>query len=368
IIGIHLAQKGGGIELLFWDTGAGIPPEDIPYIFDRFYRVAHSNESVEAGTGIGLAHTKALVNLLGGHIQVQSKLGEGSHFTICLPITNNATLTETSLLKEGSFSPTFESPSLEREEAIEPHQPQVLVVEDNKDVRRYLSKMLADQFQIKEATDGFIGFEMAKEHIPDLIITDIMMPHQNGFELLKKLKTESSTSFIPVIVVSAKANRDSRLESLGLGAEAFLEKPFDQAELLIRIQQLIQQRKEMQLALNNRTTLSPATPYSQEQQLLNTLDQFIYQHFEDESFDVMKLCQLMGMSRSKLYRIIKALTDRSIASYIRFVRLKAGKALLESSELNVSQVAFKVGFKDLSYFSSSFSNEFGHSPKVYLRN
>ena len=366
---IIVKSENGNLVISVKDSGVGIPTEAIPHIFDRFYQVRQSDDFGDVGSGIGLALCKELATLMNGKVEVESKIGIGSKFTVVLPITNQADLKDNPIAQSSLIIPQEEAGSYNQESdekasmnGVNADQETILIVEDNKDVRHYISICLSDEYQLILANNGVAGIEQAIEIIPDLVISDVMMPLKTGLELCEEIKTNYLTSHIPVILLTAKADQKAKLQGLMKGADAYLAKPFDEEELLTRVKSLIEQRKRIQKHFLRSTNKVQSPKYKAEQEFLKKVKSVIMGQINNELFDVQWLARDMTMSRSQLYRKVKALTGKSIAGYIRFLRLQEGKRLLESTDEPISEIAFQVGFNDLSYFSSSFSEEFGFPP------
>ncbi len=244
----------------------------------------------------------------------------------------------------------------------------LLVVEDNGDVVRYLRALLENTYEVYTAADGAEGFEMALETIPDLIISDVMMPVMDGFTLTRKLKADLRTSHIPVVLLTARADADSKLEGLGSGADAYLAKPFDRKELFLRIGNLIALRRQLQLRYaapqKPRTLAQPgeSLKHTREDAFMKQVWDILEAHLDEEEFGISRLCEALAMSRSQLYRKFAALTDTTVNQYLQNLRLNKARELLLTTELNVSEVAYDTGFKNPSHFSRAFSKRFGHAP------
>lgn len=380
-IRINLAEERGHTSVVQFkisvtDSGVGITHEDLPYVFNRFYKAPKSN--FEAGTGIGLALVKELVSLHNGNIRAKSELGKGACFEVLLPSihqdqTDTLLLEQPALSQSGNWTSEFAEevpqapaiavlPSTEKESL-----PLALVVEDNKDMSRYIQQQLAAQYQLIAAPNGKEGLKMAQEHIPDIIICDLMMPEMNGYELCKKLKADQFCSHIPVILLTAKASGGSKIEGLQAGADDYMVKPFDAKELLARANNLIAQRKQLRALLGSLTKtngsdqiISPA-----DASLLERLLSVIHENIADEHFDVDQLARQAGFSRAQLYRKVKALTDQSVSEYIQSIRLKRAAELILQQAGNLNEVAYQVGFKDPSYFSKCFRKQFDCLPSEY---
>ena len=369
-------SSAGSTLLKIKDTGIGIPPEKLPHIFDRFYQADDAATRKAEGTGIGLALTKELVKLLDGKIAVESEEGKGTQFTVELPISNNAPLREEVEMTDiGESTLPFTSTAADKEVMVAEEtaylqeRPVLLIIEDNADVVQYLKSLLAKDYRMEVAVNGQEGLDKALELVPDIIISDVMMPVMDGFELCDKLKKDMRTSHIPIIMLTAKADISSKIEGLERGADAYLAKPFHKQELLIRLQKLVDLRKLLQARYN---TLAPLVPSEDltvqiEDAFMVKLRDLLETHFSDENFGIPDLCQTLLMSRAQLYRKVAALTGKPAASYLRSFRLQKAKELLQSTSLTVSEIAFQVGFKDLGHFSRTFLKEFGKNPSD-LRN
>ncbi|MGD1895019.1 MAG: ATP-binding protein [Cyclobacteriaceae bacterium] len=361
------------------DTGVGISEEKLPYIFDRFYQVDDSSTRASEGTGVGLALAKELVRLMGGEITVASQVGEGTSFRITLPIRQQAPVAPTvspETLPQAPLSsplsePVLLSPVEDSEVTNEPEKPRLLIIEDNADVVSYLQVLLEGRYELLIATDGAEGIEMALEHIPDLILSDVMMPKKDGFAVCATLKQDERTSHIPIVLLTAKADVDSRIAGLKRGADAYLAKPFHQEELFARLEQLHQLRRQLQARYAS-LEVQPLESTDEveahfEDAFMAQLRQKIEEYQDNSDFGIAALCTALGMSRSQLHLKIKALTARSTSHFIRGIRLQRANALLEQSELNISEVAYEVGFQDPAYFSRTFTQEFGVSPTSFLK-
>lgn len=350
------------------DNGAGIPPDKLPHIFDRFYQVNENSIHHSGGSGLGLALVKELVQILEGEIRVTSNPGQGTVFQITLPISNQAELIPGVVpqqLSEG-YSNTIHA---FQEFLNDPGQEEnlsdlLLIVEDNADVVKYLYSLLEKEYRIEVAQNGEIALEKAVKQVPDLIISDVMMPVMDGFTLLKKVKDDMRTSHIPVLLLTAKADMASRLEGLGKGADAYLTKPFNKDELFIRIRKLVESRKILRerYASFRLPGDDPDATFNSEDRFMKKVQEILNENLTNEDFTISHLCASLFMSRTQFYRKFKALSDKTVSAYFRSLRLYRAKELLQTSNLNITQVAFEVGFKDLSHFSFAFKKEYGMSP------
>jgi DNA-binding response OmpR family regulator len=371
------------LGIVVTDTGIGISTKDLPHIFDRFYQADNSTNRA-GGTGIGLAHTQELVKIMGGSIAVESEIGRGTRINVELPITNKDAVSNDhadvlSSLTPGAIAGITMQPITDDalffadEESLNSSLPQLLIIEDNPDVVVYLKSCLESAYQIVVAYNGKIGIEKAFEYIPDFIISDVMMPEKDGYEVCDALKNDERTSHIPIILLTAKADAASRIAGLRRGADAYLAKPFDVEELLVQIKVLLDNRRRMasyfsktlQIGQNIPSADSSITEDLQiEDAFVKKVKDLIEANYTDENFALPELCLLIGMSRSQLFRKMKAVTDTSPSDLIRSFRLNKAKALLESGDVTVAEVTYQVGFKDPSYFSKIFQEEFGILPST----
>jgi len=374
-------QENEMMEVIVSDTGIGIPSNEIENVFDRFHQVESTNFNGSGGTGIGLALTKELVELLHGEIDVRSKLGKGTTFTVRVPVGKDHLSEEEFLLKKPDEIDTIDysidhddiKDSGESTEDIfqstgsEDESPLVLIVEDHTDIRTHLREKLEDSFRIMEANDGIVGLDKAIENIPDLILTDLMMPRMNGVEMCNKLKTDERTSHIPVIMLTAKAEEEDKLAGLETGADAYIIKPFSMKEVRLRVRKLIEQRNMLRDRFSREITLElkDITITSVEDKFLQNTMIIIEEHMDDDEFEVRKLQDEVGMSRMQLFRKLKAVTGQTPSEFIRTVRLKRAAKLFEQNFGNVAQVAFKVGFNNLSYFAKCFKELYKVAPSDY---
>jgi DNA-binding response OmpR family regulator len=322
-----------------------------------------------------------------GSISVKSKLGKGTEFTILLPIKHVST--EENMTKASSAvnppisnipasitsSKLLVSSKIETGENSNNSKPRILLVEDNPDVVAYIASCLQQDYTIYFGNDGQEGIDIALESIPDLIITDVMMPLKDGYELCKTLKADELTSHIPIIILTAKVDLESRLEGLEKGADAYLDKPFHKKELIIRIQNLLELRQNLQRHFLSVAGLSKSVPSSissselvlKENVFIQKVTAIVEKHLEDLEFSVKQFCKEIGMSRSQLHRKISALTGLSPNKFIRHIRLGKAKALLQNSELTINTIAYKTGFNGQNYFGRIFKSEFGMTPMEWRR-
>ncbi|MBR9920713.1 MAG: response regulator [Bacteroidetes bacterium] len=369
-------QDKSALRIKVRDTGPGIPEEELPHIFDRFYQVDDSETREGGGSGIGLSLTRELVTLMDGEIRVKSRDGKGTEMLVYLPIRRKAMPVKqvsNSLPKtERKANPPSSQKSVvtETKSAGAEAAPTVLIVEDNPDVVEYLSTCLADDYKIRIATDGQEGIEIALDTIPDLIVSDIMMPHKDGYEVCKILKQDERSSHIPIIMLTAKADVESKLTGLEYGADAYLAKPFHKKELLIRIRKLLELRKKLQkhylsaAGLSEKSRVVRDIPDTQEVEdvFIQKVRDLVIDHMDDFEFSVEQMCREIGMSNSQLHRKLSALTGLSATRFIRYVRLNRAKEYLTETEHSITAIAYDCGFNDPSYFGRVFKKEFGVTP------
>lgn len=351
------------------DNGIGIPQHQQQKIFERFYQVDDSDSRPAEGSGIGLALTKELVELLKGQISLSSTPGK-TVFKVKLPITTDSSsehsvATQDLLLSPAQHQTFFFSNGIE---STSSERYNLLIAEDNADLIGYLKDCFETQYEIQTASNGLEAKNKAVQLIPDLIISDVMMPKMDGFTLCKKLKEDFRTSHIPIILLTAKADMPSRIEGLEQGADAYIAKPFSQEELVVRMKNLLELRRKLheRYASGNVSQLAPTQAFIREDQFMVQVTEIINQQLADENFNVPILCQEMAMSKSQLYRKFSALTNMSAARYIRKLRMQRAKNLLLTTSMNMTEISYEVGIKTLSTFSEIFKDEFGASPSEYL--
>lgn len=352
------------LEIEVRDNGIGISAENLPLIFDRFHQAVPMHEN--QGSGVGLALVKELVEFMNGSIRVESELGKGSTFFLRFPIQNNAPLMPSPGQHEFHIETMPEGPIEEAVMTTKNGLPVLLIIEDNIDVRYYLKVCLEGQYQIFTCSNGEEGIEKAFEVIPDVIISDVMMPRMDGFEVCRRIKTDERTNHIPIILLTARATIEDKLTGLDQGADAYLVKPFEKTELLIRLNKLMEMRQILQQkyssALLNGQTQTTAVDNPIDA-FMKKIEKAIIEGFQNEKFSVNELAEVVHLSRSHVHRKIKALTGMSTAIYIRKVRLQKSKELLQTTNLAISEIAYQVGFKSPVYFSQVFKETFGESPR-----
>ncbi|MEO6759690.1 MAG: tetratricopeptide repeat protein [Saprospiraceae bacterium] len=360
------------------DSGQGIAADQLDRIFDRFYQVENTGNAMS--TGIGLALVKELVALHGGTIQVESQLGEGSVFRVELP-ANRAAYPEEAIMEEslpdvpgktnrepGATSGPEASGVGENPSDTAAELPLCLIVEDNADVRDFIRSQLESQFRILLAGDGQAGLALALETMPDLVVSDLMMPGMDGNALCAALKNDERSSHIPVILLTARADQESRVTGLETGADDYLTKPFHPQELQVRALNLVRQREQLRRQFSRTMVLKPQeiALTSADERFLQRIQETLDQRLGEEQFSVEELAAASGMSRSQLHRKLTALIDQPPVEFIRNFRLQRAREMLEAGAGNVSEVGYAVGFLSPAYFSKAFKEAFGLSPSEVL--
>ncbi|MBM1105973.1 response regulator [Aurantibacter crassamenti] len=367
---VHLNKaklKGNDVFVIkVKDNGLGLAEREKEHLFNRFYQVNNTTSRDQEGTGIGLSLVKEFVELMNGSIGVESKFGEGSTFTIQLPITKDAHAVEDPKVNGAKFliqpEITLENDKLHIESNKE--APLVLIIEDNLDVAHYIKTCLRGAYRMLHAKDGVLGIDAAFEHIPDIIISDVMMPGKDGFEVCATLKADERTDHIPIIILTAKVTTEDRLTGLSYGADAYLAKPFDEKELFTRLNQLILNRKKLinKLEKNGLISLLQAKVENPKTKFLQQIIQRIHENIDNANFGPTQLAKEMHLSESQVYRKLKSITDKSTAIFIRSIRLQKAKELIKTTNKNISEIAYETGFKDPSWFGRAYKEEFGYSP------
>lgn len=380
------------------DTGHGIQKEQLPFIFDRFFSSTSPPQSPQRGeaaaeaspswaslgtpppsggpggagtwpgAGIGLALTRELLQLLGGRIEVWSERGRGSRFTFFLPIRRNA---EWEPEPEHFISHRMRAaafPVVQTASALEKtgrQHPRLLIIEDNADVVYYLRSCLQGRYHIQVAADGQEGIELALQEVPDIIISDVMMPRRDGLEVCRILKADERASHIPIILLTARAAIEDKIQGIRRGADAYLSKPFHREELDAHLEQLLLQRRRMQEHFRRPDAPPPGETERPEAAFLRKVRACVLEHLEEENFGVEELADALFLSRTQLFRKIKALTGRNVAAFIHQVRIGRVKELLASTDLTVAEIAFLTGFSDPSYLRKVFLKETGETLAVF---
>ncbi len=362
-------EENGRVMISVADNGCGISSDELPYIFDRFYQAKNAGR----GTGIGLAIVKAFTELHHGEVSATSIEGKGSTFTIHIPVRQKGEVTnqpteKIEQLVEPSSAEEVPNQARHIDELIQPYQtdkPEVLIIDDNIDIRTYLRSVLSEKYNVSEAADGKVGLELARKIVPDIVLSDIMMPVMDGLAFCQQLKTDKAISHIPVILLTARSLDEQRAEGYEHGADAYLSKPFSLRLLLSRIDNLIESRKKLNQTWSKGVEDDEIGNISNEidKSFLKQLRKIIQENLANSDLSVEQIGDEIGLSRVQLYRKVKALTGYSPVEIVRKARLTRARHLLQTTERTVSEVAYAVGFSTPSYFSKCYKDEFGENPK-----
>jgi DNA-binding response OmpR family regulator len=359
----------GGVVLTVRDTGDGIAADHLPHVFDRFYQVDASATRKHEGAGIGLALVEQLVKLHGGTIHADSALGKGSTFTVTLPALQapdgDALPNEPLTIATAPPAEPTAPPSDPAEET--PDKPLVLVVEDNADMRALLGEHLAREYRVEQAGDGEHGLHRALDLVPDLVVSDVMMPRRDGFDLLAALKADIRTSHIPVVLLTARADAESRLKGIGRGADGYLAKPFARLELLALLRNLIDGRNRLRERWQAAPGLTPAQLElpSEEQVFLEKVQALVEARMSDSAFGAAELADAVAMSPRQLRRKLNHLLGETPAALLRRFRVERAAALLDQQAGSIKDVAAATGFRSTSGFRAAFRDVLGSSPSDY---
>ena len=382
---VSLKDEGANLRLDVKDTGKGISQDEADKIFERFFQA----KGAASGTGIGLALVKSFVELHHGEARVESEPGKGSDFIVVIPreqegdsqvIHNDVDIVDNSVNASASTGKNVVDESVlqyiddgdrshgkvQQLVSENTNRPTVLVIDDNTDIRQYERTLLQDEYIVLEAADGKEGLAVALKEVPDLVICDVMMPVMDGLEFTKQLKTNTATSHIPVIMLTAKNLEEHRAEGYEHGADSYITKPFHSKVLLARIENLLRQRQLLkhlyQGTKETEKEISEAHLEDRDKQFLKQLQAIIQKNLSDSEFGVEDMGQQIGLSRVQLYRKVKAMTGSSVVDLLRKARLAKARRLLETRSMSVSEVAYEVGFSAPSYFTKCFKEEYGMLP------
>lgn len=378
-----------GVQITVADNGRGISKIDLPFIFDRFYQVSEISENGKAGTGIGLALCRELAQLMGGEISVESEVGQGACFQVWLPLLQQISdqfQPENSDMRSAQSQILPDADLVSDKKVIDESnispigRPLLLLAEDNDELRAFLSQILSDTYEVIEAPDGQQAIEIARQRVPDIVVSDIFMPHLDGIGLLDILKKDVVTSHIPVLLLTSKTELESRLEGLQHGADAYLGKPFQTEELFAWLDNLLETRRRLQKKFTGQVPVlnndlpdypdnnSATIPIKDEEWtpldriFVENLRKIAEQEIDNDQLSMEDVAKWMAMSRSQLHRKLSAITGQSASEFLRNYRLNRAMELLRAKEGNVSEVAWRVGFRNAKYFSTAFKEHFGISP------
>ena len=350
------------IRIQIADKGIGIAPQNIENIFDSFFQIDSSNSRAYEGTGVGLSIVKKYVEVMNGSIEVESELGQGTTFSITLPFESSGPRRNQNIKNSTRHKllNIFEDEDID--EIEDNKKPIILVVEDNADMRYYIKKLLSSKYKILTSENGLLGLNQAISSVPDVIITDVMMPKMTGIEFCAKLKENISTSHIPVIMLTAKVGIENKVEGIKVGANAYITKPFQEIELFATITQLLDQQKILNQNIRSLPTEIIEIP-SLEKTFISEVIDNINSHIADSQFGVEQLASEVGLERTQLYRKLKAISGQSPANMIKEMRMElAKKMIINDCNVNISEIAFSCGFSEASYFSKVYKKWWGISP------
>jgi signal transduction histidine kinase/DNA-binding response OmpR family regulator len=398
---VSLQREGDAATLTVRDTGPGIPEEDLPHVFDRFHQSDDSSLRQHDGTGIGLALTRELLHRHGGSIDVESEVGFGTTFTLTIPPASSSTEADTATptgAKQTASStrpadtpaersapspqpPTESRPDINGEsdingrpdaEAETSDRETLLIIDDDPDIRAYVRDGLSDRYAVIGAENGADGLDEAEDNPPDLIITDVMMPGMDGYDLCRSVKSSDVLDHVPVLILTARSEPERAAEGFEAGADGYLGKPFSLRDLRARIDSLLANRRRMRERFRASAPPSrdvdvpePEDVASADRRFVNSARDAVLDHLDDEHFNVDAFAAEVGLSPRQLQRKLKSITDRTPSAFIRRIRLERGAQLIERDAGTISEIAYRVGFSSPSYFSRCFREEFGMPPSEF---
>ena len=387
---VEAVRRGGNVEITVADTGVGMPKDVISRVFDKFYRVGGAG----SGTGVGLAVVKAFAELHGGRVSVKSAEGEGSEFKVVLPLMAKKSNTHPnppegresempsrewlndvehkSVYTEQGMSSPLPSEGLgwvsgadgvvSEPDGAAVARPLILVVDDNVDVREYVAGLLGSEYDVRQAADGREGVDAALKTVPDLIVCDVMMPVMDGLEMCRRVKQETATSHVPVILLTSNAQENQRAEGYDCGADAYITKPFSSKVLLSRVRNLLENRKRLKYVYASGADDEARDVADPDSRFMADFGRVVRERMSDSSLSVETISSALGLSRVQMYRKVKQLTGQSPVEIIRVTRLKKAERLLKTTKMTVSEISYDVGFSSPSYFSKCFKDYFGCQP------
>ena len=380
---LKFTPEGGTIELItdesaesvlikLRDTGIGISPEKQSLIFERFYQVKNDLTRAYEGTGIGMSVVKEFAEAHGGQVRIESKPGAGTTIHLAFPKATFLESMDTMMSQENYFPPAPEpiaSKTLPETKTLKKETlPELLIVEDHVDLRQYLKKALSPHYRVHTAYNGAIGLDKACSILPELILSDLMMPEKSGLELLEDIKSNTLTNHIPFILLTAKSEIEDRLVGLRYGADDYIAKPFETEEILLRIQNVLTTRANLRTKLTEKVLSNTLEePLSPEEQFLKSVEELVLHSLSDINFSIENITNELHMSRSALHRKFRSVSELSPNAFIRSIRLREAKKLISLRQFTISQISDKCGFRNVSYFTSSFKKEFQLTPKEFER-
>ena len=365
-IAIRLSMTEQNYSLSVFNSGSYISSTDVEAIFERFYQV----DGHQAGTGIGLALVRAFVEMHGGNIAAHSD-DKGTTFTVTFPkqdVSQYHPTIVTLPAEEKDVSSTLIDTEVKAcEEVVEADCPTVLVIDDNADIRNYVKSLLTQEFRVLDAADGTEGIRLAMKYVPDVVISDVMMPGMDGVECCRRLKGELQTCHIPVILLTACSLDEQRIQGYDGGADSYISKPFNSQLLLSRVRNLIANRRQLRQFFGDNQTIEKEAISDLDKGFVSRFKSLVEERMKDAELNVEDLGRNMGMSRVQLYRKLKSLTNYSPNELLRQMRLKKAASLLASSDMTVAEIAYEVGFSSPSYFTKCYKEQFGESPTEFLK-
>lgn len=361
-------EESGQLDISIADTGTGIPQKDIPYIFQRFFQSSRTAGQKE-GTGIGLYLVKTYTELHGGNISIASEENAGTTITITLP---QSVVAKTPVSATPVSLPLPSSMPPENQESIQARiddaRPLILIVDDNPEISGFICDILQSRYRCRVAEDGKQGLELSLGLHPDLIIADVMMPVMNGMEMCQRIKKHVPMSTIPIILLTARSDKETELESIQLNIDAFISKPFEPSILLSRVEQLLHSKLTLETKARMEVIATPMAieAVSYDEKFLSNITRMVEEHISDSELNVNALCELSGINNKQIYRKLKQLTGMTPVEYIKSIRMKKAAMLLAQHKFSVAEVMYMVGFSNHSYFSKCFQAEFGKTPKQFI--
>ena len=368
----HPDHTEGAVKITVWDSGIGIPKEELSNIFNRFYQVSSTAEKESGGTGIGLALAQKLVHLHHGTIEVESKVGWGTVFTVVLPVVktpeSSPSLSKPQQATDASYVPETVSGAMDQSDGSNgANLALLLIVEDNAQMRQYIMSCLGDSYHYLQASNGQEGLRLADNKLPDLILSDVMMPEMDGYEFCRKVRGQDTTNHIPFIFLTAKADQPSLIKGLKIGSNDYVTKPFDDEVLRLKVRNHLDKMDHYRSFFSKQLAIKGdiETVESLDDAFLNRAIQEVKRYMDNHEFTVSDFAREIGMSQTQLYRKLMALTGQSPSAFIRSIRLKKAAQLIVQDYGNTSEVAYAVGFNNLSYFAKCFKEQFGVAPSSY---
>jgi signal transduction histidine kinase/DNA-binding response OmpR family regulator len=366
-IAITTNQENESVIFKIFNTGIGIPSESLEKVFERFYQTDTTLTRNFNGSGIGLALAKELAELHNGKISVASEPGKWTEFTLKMPFVQSKRKTDAEEHLSEVFDSITQDVTSKTNHENKKNRETILLVEDNSDMRLYLSNSLSVEYNVIEAVNGIEGIKVAKREIPDIIISDVMMPEADGYELTSLIRSDIKTCHIPIILLTAKTGFESKIEGLERGADDYINKPFDEVELHLKVKNILCNRKKLQEKVRKQNLSKPSEieEYSLDDQFIMKLIAIIEKDISNTLLDVEYLSKNIGLSRQQLYRKMKAISGQTPVEFIRSIRIKRAAQLIIKKVAPINEIAYMTGFENLSYFSKRFKEEYGQFPSEY---